>query len=513
MRGCRLRQHASTPLPPPSTTRSCAPGADGAAPSGGVRGERADGRTLRGHRPRRAHHARSPRARQRHHARQCRASSPRCVERANLDPAVHVIAARGQRQGLLRRLRSRRERRAYRRRAAREADGPPGSPIDPAVIARNHDPHAHVGSDGRLRDDEPQRARLHEPVPLDKPVVCKVHGFCVAGGTDMALCSRSAGHRGQRQDRLSAGARLGRADHRAVGPPHRRAARQAPAVHRRLPVGHRGGRVGARRSRRRRRPSSTRAPRSCSSASRAMPVNQLMMMKLLVNQSLYAQGLHADADPRHRLRRHRAPHARGLCVPTARRRGRLQRGRARARRAVRRLRPFDVQGLSGMCAKVGAWRCSASAPRSAASCARAFPVAAVPRALLGRRQRARRPSRRRADVLRATRPRRSRTSCARPATLGLGRAYVDGSLAVDDLDAAFIVVDDWEPPALSARRSRAPRASRSRPPRRPGGIPRRPEPRADPARRAATASSATRRRSATTTTSATSSSRCSSTSR
>src|SRR5213075_383569 len=22
-----------------------------------------------------------------------------------------------------------------------------------------------------------------------KPVVCKVHGFCVAGGTDMALCS------------------------------------------------------------------------------------------------------------------------------------------------------------------------------------------------------------------------------------------------------------------------------------------------------------------------------------
>ena len=23
----------------------------------------------------------------------------------------------------------------------------------------------------------------------DKPVICKVHGFCVAGGTDMALCS------------------------------------------------------------------------------------------------------------------------------------------------------------------------------------------------------------------------------------------------------------------------------------------------------------------------------------
>jgi cyclopropane-fatty-acyl-phospholipid synthase len=37
-----------------------------------------------------------------------------------------------------------------------------------------------------------------------------------------------------------------------------------------------------------------------------------------------------------------------------------------------------------------------------------------------------------------------------PGSLGLGRAYVDGSLAVDDLDAAFVVVDEWEPPALSA---------------------------------------------------------------
>ncbi len=36
-----------------------------------------------------------------------------------------------------------------------------------------------------------------------------------------------------------------------------------------------------------------------------------------------------------------------------------------------------------------------------------------------------------------------------PGTLGLGRAYVDGSLDVDDLDGAFIVVDEWEPPKLS----------------------------------------------------------------
>jgi cyclopropane-fatty-acyl-phospholipid synthase len=35
-----------------------------------------------------------------------------------------------------------------------------------------------------------------------------------------------------------------------------------------------------------------------------------------------------------------------------------------------------------------------------------------------------------------------------PGTLGLGRAYVDGSLDVDDLDAAFMVVDSWEPPPI-----------------------------------------------------------------
>ncbi|MGA2321690.1 MAG: cyclopropane-fatty-acyl-phospholipid synthase family protein [Solirubrobacteraceae bacterium] len=60
-----------------------------------------------------------------------------------------------------------------------------------------------------------------------------------------------------------------------------------------------------------------------------------------------------------------------------------------------------------------------------------------------------------------------------PGTLGLGRAYVDGSLALDDLDAAFIVVDEWEPPALSAgdrvRLVLALAAAAA-----PGGIPRRP---------------------------------------
>src|SRR5439155_9634149 len=64
-----------------------------------------------------------------------------------------------------------------------------GSPLDPAVIAANHDP-------GSVWDPMVDYAMMSRNVRAfmslvhcSKPVVCKVHGFCVAGGTDMALCS------------------------------------------------------------------------------------------------------------------------------------------------------------------------------------------------------------------------------------------------------------------------------------------------------------------------------------
>lgn len=60
-----------------------------------------------------------------------------------------------------------------------------------------------------------------------------------------------------------------------------------------------------------------------------------------------------------------------------------------------------------------------------------------------------------------------------PGTLGLGRAYVDGSLAVDDLDAAFAVVDEWRPPPIPSR-DRARLALAIAAAALPGGIPRRP---------------------------------------
>jgi cyclopropane-fatty-acyl-phospholipid synthase len=41
-----------------------------------------------------------------------------------------------------------------------------------------------------------------------------------------------------------------------------------------------------------------------------------------------------------------------------------------------------------------------------------------------------------------------------PGELGLGRAYVDGLLEVDDLDGALRIVDTFEPPPLSWGRPR-----------------------------------------------------------
>src|SRR3954452_18209814 len=38
-----------------------------------------------------------------------------------------------------------------------------------------------------------------------------------------------------------------------------------------------------------------------------------------------------------------------------------------------------------------------------------------------------------------------------PGQLGVGRAYVAGTIDVDDLDATLDMLDAWKPPALDAR--------------------------------------------------------------
>jgi len=110
------------------------------------------------------------------------------VERANLDPAVHVIALAGNGSGFCG---------GYDLVASAEGEmdgigaegAPPGSPVDPAVIAANHAPEINWDP---VTDYQFMSRNVRGFMSLfhsEKPVICKVHGFCVAGGTDMALCA------------------------------------------------------------------------------------------------------------------------------------------------------------------------------------------------------------------------------------------------------------------------------------------------------------------------------------
>jgi enoyl-CoA hydratase len=120
-----------------------------------------------------------------------------CVERANLDPGIHVIALAGNGSGfcggydLVASAESLGEPLGDPDTPGREAEDVSGShsPLDPMVQARNHDPD---GTWDPVVDFQMMSRNVRGFMSLfwsEKPVVCKVHGFCVAGGTDMALCS------------------------------------------------------------------------------------------------------------------------------------------------------------------------------------------------------------------------------------------------------------------------------------------------------------------------------------
>jgi enoyl-CoA hydratase len=124
-----------------------------------------------------------------------------CVERANLDPEVHVIALAGNGAGfcggydLASAEGMGTEQMPATSSAAppgvsgSEARRPAGSPSDPGIIAANHDPSKPWDP---VVDFQMMWRNVRGFMSLfwsEKPVVCKVHGFCVAGGTDMALCS------------------------------------------------------------------------------------------------------------------------------------------------------------------------------------------------------------------------------------------------------------------------------------------------------------------------------------
>jgi enoyl-CoA hydratase len=111
----------------------------------------------------------------------------RLVERADLDPEVRVLLLSGAGTGFCGGydLVVAAEGAA----GAGERDLVSGSPLDPSVIRKNHDPGAPWDP---MVDYAMMSRNVRAFMALarcTKPVVCKVHGFCVAGGTDLALCA------------------------------------------------------------------------------------------------------------------------------------------------------------------------------------------------------------------------------------------------------------------------------------------------------------------------------------
>jgi enoyl-CoA hydratase/carnithine racemase len=213
-----------------------------------------------------------------------------CVERANLDSAVHLIALAGNGKGFCG---------GYDlvESAERDMEGlgdaaSEGSPLDPAVIAANHDPSVVwdpvVDWQMMSRNVRGFMSLFHS----DKPVLCKVHGFCVAGGTDMALCSDLLV--------IADDARIGYPPARVWGSPTTAlwAFRVGDQLAKRLLFT--GDLIDGRQALDWGLAVEAAAADELDERFERLvqrvaltPVNQLVMMKLLVNQGLYARGLHA----------------------------------------------------------------------------------------------------------------------------------------------------------------------------------------------------------------------------
>jgi enoyl-CoA hydratase len=215
-----------------------------------------------------------------------------CVERADLDPAVHAILLAGNGKGFCGGYDLVDSAEGMGAHGDAAAGAPPGSPLDPLTIARNHDPQ---GTWDPLVDHAMMSRNVRAFMTLfhcATPVVCKVHGFCVAGGTDLALCSDLLV--------IAADAKIGYPPARVWGSPTTAlwAQRLGPQRAKRLLFtgdcvsGAEALEWGLAIEAPEPAQLDERAELLCERIAR-MPLNQLQMMKLLVNQSAYAQGLHA----------------------------------------------------------------------------------------------------------------------------------------------------------------------------------------------------------------------------
>lgn len=212
------------------------------------------------------------------------------VERADLDPAVHAIALAGNGKGFCGGydLHEWAEHLADARTVDPEREG---TALDPAVQARNHDPE---GVWDPIVDWQMMSRNVRGFMSLfhaDKPVVCKVQGFCVAGGTDMALCSDLLV--------IAADAKLGYPPARVWGSPTTALWAHRIGVARAKRLLFTGDSISGAEALE--WGLAAEAPPAARLDERfetllgriaRLPVSQLVMMKLLLNGSVAAQGLH-----------------------------------------------------------------------------------------------------------------------------------------------------------------------------------------------------------------------------
>lgn len=211
-----------------------------------------------------------------------------CVERADLDPQVHVIALAGNGKGFCGGydlVESAEGMQEFGLDASAE-----GSPLDGNVQAKNHDPNEIWDP---MIDYQMMSRNVKGFMSLfnaNKPVACKVQGFCVAGGTDMALCSDLL--------IIAEDAKIGYPPARVWGSPTTAIWAFRIGIEKTKRLLFTGDCLNGREA------VAWGLACECAAADKLderfeilleriarVPINQLIMMKLLVNQTVYAAGL------------------------------------------------------------------------------------------------------------------------------------------------------------------------------------------------------------------------------
>jgi enoyl-CoA hydratase len=222
-----------------------------------------------------------------------------CVEDANLDPSIHVILLAGNGSGFCggydlvefaeQRLTDETGAATH---EAHTTHAPAGSPLDPRVQLANHDltqPWDAMTDYALMSRNVRCFMSLFHGA---KPVVCKVHGFCVGGGTDIALCADLLV--------IEDEAKFGYPPARVWGSPttalwaYRIGLEKAKRL---LFTGDcLSGREAVEWGLATEAPSRAQLDERCEllvERIARLPINQLAMMKLLLNQTVLAQGLAA----------------------------------------------------------------------------------------------------------------------------------------------------------------------------------------------------------------------------